>query len=79
MSRAAAVAHVFTWTTITNAEAYLLTVGTEPGAKDVVDSGELQATSFEAAKLPAGRPLYVSVWTRANGVWNGTSSTVRVQ
>ena len=75
-SPAAAANHVFTWTTISNAEAYLLTVGTEPGAKDVLTTGELQTTTFEAAALPAGRPLYVTVWTKANGIWNGTATTV---
>ncbi len=68
--------HVFTWTSISNAEAYLLTVGTEPGARDVLTSGEIQTTSFEAALLPAGRSLYVTIWTKANGIWNGTSTTV---
>lgn len=67
---------VFTWTTISNAQAYYLYVGTAPGAKDVVDSGETQATSFTAKSLPAGTRLHVSVWTKADGVWNGTSSTV---
>ena len=76
VSPAAAANHVFTWTTISNAEAYLLTVGTEPGAKDVLTTGELQTTTFEAAALPAGRPLYVTVWTKANGIWNGTAATV---
>ncbi|MEO7276008.1 MAG: fibronectin type III domain-containing protein [Vicinamibacterales bacterium] len=70
--------HVFTWTSISNAEAYLLTVGTTPGAKDVLTSGEVQSPGFEAAALPAGR-LYVTVWTKANGLWNGTSTTVLVR
>jgi hypothetical protein len=79
LSTVAATNHVFTWTSISNAEAYLLTVGTEPGAKDVLTSGEVQATSFEAAALPAGRRLYVTVWTKANGLWNGTATTVVVR
>jgi len=78
-SPVAATNHVFTWTSISNAEAYLLTVGTEAGAKDVLTSGEVQTTSFEAATLPAGRPLYVTLWTKANGIWNGTSTTVVAQ
>jgi hypothetical protein len=76
LSTVAASNHVFTWTSISNAEAYLLTVGTEPGAKDVLTSGEVQTTSFAAATLPAGRRLYVTVWTKANGLWNGTATTV---
>jgi hypothetical protein len=66
---------LFTWTTITNAEAYYLYVGTQPGAKDVVDTGEIHTTSYLVKNLPHGRRLYVSIWTKANGVWNGTSST----
>ncbi len=63
-----------TWTPISNAEAYLLYVGTTPGAQDLASSGELQGTSF-LVTLPAGRTVYVSLWTKADGVWNGTAAT----
>jgi hypothetical protein len=66
---------LFTWTTISNAEAYYLYIGTEPGAKNLVDTGEIQGTSYLVKSLPVGRRIYVSIWTKAGGVWNGTSST----
>ena len=47
--------HVFTWTSISNAEAYLLTVGTEPGARDVLTSGEDPDHQLRG-RAPAGRP-----------------------
>ena len=67
---------LLTWTAISNAEAYALYVGTQPGAKDLVNSGDVQGTSYLATNLPAGRTLYVSLWTKANGVWNGTAATL---
>jgi hypothetical protein len=66
---------LFTWTTISNAEGYYLYIGNEPGGKDLVDTGEIQGTSYLVRNLPVGRRIYVSIWTKANGVWNGTSST----
>jgi hypothetical protein len=67
---------LLTWTTITNAEAYSMYVGTVPGAKDLAETGEVQGTSYLVKNLPAGRTVYVSLWTKADGVWNGTSATV---
>jgi Fibronectin type III domain len=69
------LAQLFTWTTISNAEAYYLYIGTEPGAKNLLDTGEIQGNSYLVKNLPVGRRIYVSIWTKANGVWNGTSST----
>jgi fibronectin type III domain protein len=66
---------VFTWTSISNAQGYALHIGREPGAKDVLDTGQIQGTSYTAADLPAGTRLYVSVWTMVDGAWNGTAST----
>jgi hypothetical protein len=69
------LAQLFTWTTISNAESYYLYIGTEPGSKNVLDTGEIQGTSYLVKNLPVGQRIYVSIWTKANGVWNGTSST----
>jgi Fibronectin type III domain len=66
---------LFTWTTISNAESYYLYIGTEPGSKNVLDTGEIQGTSYLVKNLPVGQRIYVSIWTKASGVWNGTSST----
>ena len=52
------------WTSGPGAGSYYLTVGTSPGAADVVNSGGLPAsqTSFPAT-LPPGRTLYATLWT----------------
>ncbi len=69
----------FQWTAVTNAEAYYLYVGTSPGAKDLVDTGEIQTTSQSLPALPAGQILYARIWTRLNGVWfyNDASFTTK--
>jgi hypothetical protein len=41
---------VMSWTTVADAQAYYLYVGYSPGAKDIVDTGEIQSTSYT---LPA--------------------------
>jgi hypothetical protein len=70
-----AAGQLLTWTTISNAEAYRLYVGTTPGAQDLASSGEIQGTSFLVQTLPGG-PAYVSLWTKADGLWNGTAATI---
>ncbi len=65
----------FEWTAIPNAESYYLYVGRSIGAKDVVDSGELHATSYLAANLPRGEVLYARLWTRVGGHWYYRDST----
>jgi hypothetical protein len=55
-------------------QAYYLYVGTSPGAKDVVDSGERLAQSYTAAHLPAERTLYARLWTKIAGVWRYVDS-----
>jgi len=64
-----------TWTTVANAQAYYLYVGTTAGAKNVVDTGGLQATSYQAAGLPSGVTLYARVWAQVSGIWRYTDST----
>ena len=59
----------FAWTAITGAQAYYLYVGTTMGGKDVVDSREIQPTSYAASALPTGRLLYARIWTKQGGVW----------
>src|SRR5881628_3320035 len=49
----------FQWTPNTNALVYYLYVGTSQGAKDIAESGEIQATSFTVkGPLPAGTTLW---------------------
>src|SRR5206468_4462903 len=63
------------WTAVANAQAYYLYVGTSRGAKDLVDSGEMLVTSYQAFGLPAGQPLYARLWTKKAGVWRYTDIT----
>jgi hypothetical protein len=70
-----AAGQLLTWTTISNAEAYRVYVGTTPGAQDLLDSGELHETSTTVRNLPNGRRVFVTVWTKAHGTWDGTASS----
>jgi hypothetical protein len=60
------------WTAVLEAQAYYLYVGTSLGAKDLVDSGEVQSTSYQAYALPAGQLLYARLWTKKGGIWRYT-------
>ena len=60
----------FTWAPGINVQAYYLYVGTSPGAKDLVNTGEIQATSWSVPPLPVGQTLYARIWTKVNGVWS---------
>ncbi len=64
----------FIWTPLGAAQAYYLYVGTTAGAKDLVDSGEIQQTSIQPASLPAGQTLFARLWTKAGGVWRSADS-----
>jgi hypothetical protein len=59
---------LFSWGPVANATAYYLYVGSTPGAKDVVDTGEIVTTSVTAA-LPSGT-YYARLHTLAGGVWS---------
>jgi hypothetical protein len=72
---ASASGTTFEWSTITNAEAYYLYVGTAPGAKDVIDTGEIASTSYHANSLPTGT-LYVTIWTKVGGTWRGSTAVL---
>jgi hypothetical protein len=63
------------WTSVPNAQAYYLYVGTSVGAKNLVDTGETLATAYLPLSLPAGQTLYARLWTRTGGVWNYVDST----
>ena len=67
----------FQWTSVAAAQAYYLWVGTSPGAKDVVNSRGLPAssTSYTAKSLPYGQTLYATIWTELAGHWCLNSST----
>jgi len=68
----------FNWNAVANAQAYYLYVGTTAGARDVVDTGGLQSTSYLAAGLPVGPTLYARIWAEVGGIWRFTDSTFRL-
>jgi hypothetical protein len=75
-STTADAARPFEWTSVPGADAYYLYVGTSPGARDLVDSGERQQTSYAPrAPLPSGRTLHARIWARTSGIWRFTDST----
>ena len=63
------LAQPLTWTVVSGAQAYYLYVGTTPGAKDLVDTGEIQNTFYLATSLPHGQLIYVRLWTKVAGTW----------
>jgi Fibronectin type III domain len=66
------------WSTVTGAQAYYLRVGTTSGAKDVVDSGETQATSYSLPALPFDRTYYARVFTKVGDSWTYSELAFKV-
>ncbi|HVU16352.1 MAG TPA: hypothetical protein VHD32_05485 [Candidatus Didemnitutus sp.] len=66
----------FQWDGVVGAENYYLYVGTSPGAKDVVDTGEVPNSSlaYTVANLPPGQTLYATLWTESGDVWYAGST-----
>jgi len=65
------------WASVPNVDAYYLYLGTSIGAKDLVDSGATQQTSYVARNLPINQPVYARVWTKIAGIWRYTDSTFK--
>src|SRR5205814_9537635 len=66
----------FAWTTVPNAQAYYLYVGTTQGANNLVNTGEIQTTSYSATTLPTNTLLYPRLWTKVDGVWRYVDRTI---
>jgi hypothetical protein len=64
---------VFTWNAVPNAQAYVLRIGTTPGAFDLL-AVMTTATSHTAPPLPAGQTLHATLWTIIDGVWRSAQS-----
>src|SRR5436190_1691967 len=69
------VSQPITWTSVADVQAYYLYVGTTAGAKNLIDTGGLQTTSYQAAGLPSGQTLYARAWAEVGGIWRYTDST----
>jgi hypothetical protein len=64
------------WTAVPYAQAYYLYVGSAPGAKDIVNSGEVHGTTYRAAgSIPLGQRLYARLWTKAADIWRYSDTT----
>jgi hypothetical protein len=72
-------APAFKWTAVPNAQAYYLYVGTTVGANNLVNTGEIQATTYSAPTLPANVTLYARLWTKLGGVWRYVDITFSVR
>jgi len=61
----------FTWSSIPQAQGYIVVVGTRRFGTDVFNSGVLPASQLSVATpiLPAGRKLYATVLTKVNGAF----------
>jgi hypothetical protein len=59
------------WTTVPNATVYYLYLGTTPGAKDVINSGEIKATQL-IRNLPLGT-YYARIYTEIAQAWYASS------
>jgi uncharacterized repeat protein (TIGR03803 family) len=60
----------FAWTSVAGAQAYYVYVGTSAGARDLVNTGEIQQTSYRVPlTLASGATLYARLWTKVGGTW----------
>src|SRR5262249_54355049 len=53
---------------VPGALAYYLYVGTSPGAKDLVDTGEIPQTWYTVPPLPPAVTLWARIWTKSNAI-----------
>jgi hypothetical protein len=67
------------WTAFPNVQAYYLYVGSTPGARDLVDTGEMATTSYRVSSLPHGQPVYARLWTKVGGAWRYADTTFSVR
>src|SRR5205809_868842 len=63
------------WTSVPNAEAYQLHLGSTLGARDFFDSRQTHATSVLATNVPANQTIYARMWTNVGGVWRSIDSS----
>jgi alpha-tubulin suppressor-like RCC1 family protein len=64
----------FEWTAVQDADAYILYIGTTPGAYDVLAAGLLTQTShLVTAPVPPDSTLYARVRARVDGVWRDSA------
>ena len=66
----------FSWTAGTGASSYRLIIGDICiGSTDLYDSGFITSTSAHVSLPPNGAPLFVTLYSKVNGVWRHTNYT----
>ena len=65
----------FLWSTVSDAQLYVLFVGTAPGLDDVNNSGGTLANSYLVKNLAPGKTYYLTLYTEKNGVWLYSNSS----
>ncbi len=66
----------FSWTAGTGASSYRLIIGDICiGSTDLYDSGFITSTSAHVSLPPNGAPLYVTLYSKVNGIWRHTNYT----
>src|SRR5436190_865517 len=66
------------WTSVPSVQAYYLYVGSAPGGKDLVSTGEIQKTSYLPPNLPHSQTLYSRIYTKVGGGWRYVDGTFSV-
>ncbi|MGC2108076.1 MAG: hypothetical protein WA655_01075 [Candidatus Korobacteraceae bacterium] len=64
----------FSWNSVPTEQAYYLYVGTTPGSNNVVNTGEIQQTTW-TANLGSNTTYYARTWTKLNGHWQYSDSS----
>jgi hypothetical protein len=65
----------FRWSSVSDAEAYYLWVGSAPRLHDIALSGPIQSTSMVVQGVVPGNTYYVSLFTEKGGKWIRVEST----
>jgi hypothetical protein len=59
----------FSWPATENASSYYLYIGTAPGIRDVVNTGDIPAPAYVAEGLPPSTTLHATFWAKVDGKW----------
>ena len=63
------VGSTFSWTAVSDAQAYYLKVGSAPGLQDIFNGGAITATSQAVRNLQPNTLYYLQIWTEIAGHW----------
>src|SRR5215469_8259062 len=63
------VGSTFSWTAVSDAQAYYLKVGSAPGLQDIFNGGAITATSQAVRNLQPSTLYYLQIWTEIAGHW----------